>query len=65
MGLRSFSMSPAFVPSIKDLAAQLRIDEAERILRHVLRLKTTAQVKRFMSETLKQIAPNLSLLVTE
>ncbi|MCH7726314.1 MAG: hypothetical protein IH991_07540 [Planctomycetes bacterium] len=58
-------MSPAFVPSIKDLAAQLRIDEAERILRHVLRLKTTAQVKRFMSETLKQIAPNLSLLVTE
>ncbi len=30
MGLRRFSMSPAFVPSIKQLASQISIEEAEQ-----------------------------------
>ncbi len=64
MGLRSFSMSPAFVPSIKDLATHLTQAQASQILRRALKLKTTGHVKRFMGDKLKQIAPNLAMLDT-
>ena len=64
MGLRRFSMSPAFIPSIKQLASQVSVAEAEQILKSVMRLKTTAQVKRFMTRQIEQIAPNLALLDT-
>lgn len=65
MGLRRFSMSPAFVPSIKQLASQVTIFEAEQILESVLKLKTTLQVKKFMSRQLEHLAPNLALLDTQ
>jgi phosphotransferase system enzyme I (PtsI) len=64
MGLVRFSMSPAFIPSMKQLASQLTMTEARQILRSVMKLKTTAQVKRFMARQLEQIAPNLALLDT-
>ena len=64
MGLRRFSMSPAFIPSIKQLASQVSVRESEQILKSVLRLKTTAQVKKFMTRQLEQLAPNLALLDT-
>ena len=62
MGLRSFSMSPAFVPSIKELAAHVDKARAEWILNRVLKLKTTAHVQRFMVEQIKELAPNLTML---
>ena len=33
MGLRSFSMSPAFIPTIKDLASHVTLDAAQAIFR--------------------------------
>ncbi len=62
MGLRRFSMSPAFIPSIKQLASQITVSEAEQIVKSVMNLKTTSQVKKFMARQLEQIAPNLALL---
>jgi phosphoenolpyruvate-protein kinase (PTS system EI component) len=64
MGLRSFSMSPAFVPTMKELAAHLDEETGRRILRKALTLRTTGAVKRFMAEQLAQIAPNLAMLDT-
>lgn len=64
MGLRSFSMSPAFIPSMKDLASHLTEESARLILRKALTLRTTAAVKRFMAEELGKIAPNLKMLDT-
>ena len=64
MGLRSFSMSPAFIPSIKELAGRITAAEAESILDHALKLRTTTNVKRFMAARLRQIAPSLSLMDT-
>jgi phosphotransferase system enzyme I (PtsI) len=64
MGLRSFSMSPAFIPTIKELLNHLSVAKAEEILRRVERLKTTAEVNRAMKQHLAQIAPNLKLLDT-
>ena len=65
MGLRSFSMSPAFVPSMKDLASHITVAAARNVLRQALRMKTTARVRHFMRDQLRQIAPNLSLLDTD
>ena len=64
MGLRSFSMSPAFIPTIKELASHLTVSEARKVLRRAMRFTTTGQVKRFMAEQLAEIAPNLAMLDT-
>lgn len=62
MGLRNFSMSPAFIPSIKDLASHVAVSNAKSILSAALKLKTTEQVKRYVTRQLEQLAPNLTLL---
>jgi phosphotransferase system enzyme I (PtsI) len=62
MGLRNFSMSPAFIPSIKELAAHVNLPEAQRVLRKALRLTTTSKVSKYLEKELKRLAPNLSLL---
>ena len=64
MGLRSFSMSPAFIPSIKELAGRITVAQAESILEHAMKLRTTTNVKRFMAAKLRQIAPSLALMDT-
>ncbi len=65
MGLRSFSMSPAFIPIIKDLTRHLTRKQAEAALDHSLKLKTTRAIQRFMAQQIAQIAPNLKLLDSE
>jgi phosphotransferase system enzyme I (PtsI) len=65
MGLRSFSMSPAFIPTMKDLAAHLTTEDARQVLRRAMTLRTTSAVKRFMAEELGRIAPNLRMLDTD
>lgn len=62
MGLRSFSMSPAFIPTIKDLAAHISVAQAERLAQRAMELTTLAKVKRYVDEQLRAIAPNLSVL---
>ncbi|MEX0937436.1 MAG: phosphoenolpyruvate--protein phosphotransferase [Pirellulales bacterium] len=64
MGLRSFSMSPAFIPTIKELTSHLTRQRAAEVLQHALSLKTTRQVNRYMADQIAQIAPNLRLLDT-
>lgn len=62
MGLRSFSMSPALVPTIKDLAAHVAYADAKEIVREALDLKTTDRVQRFLTEQVRRLAPDLELL---
>ncbi|MBP63178.1 MAG: phosphoenolpyruvate--protein phosphotransferase [Planctomycetaceae bacterium] len=64
MGLRSFSMSPAFIPSIKDLVSHLTIEQAELILKQAMGLRTHAHIRRFVRKRIAEIAPNLALLDT-
>jgi phosphoenolpyruvate-protein phosphotransferase (PTS system enzyme I) len=65
MGLRSFSMSPAFIPTIKQLTSQLTRRHANQILEHALGLKTLIQVQRYMEQQIAEICPSLKLLDTE
>lgn len=64
MGLRSFSMSPAFIPSMKELLVHLSVPAAEAIHRRVLGYKMISQVSRYLGEQVRKIAPNLSMLDT-
>lgn len=59
MGLRRFSMSPAFIPTIKELAAHVTVSMAEQLLEKALKQKTTAKVRSLLTAELLNIAPNL------
>jgi phosphotransferase system enzyme I (PtsI) len=62
MGLRSFSMSPAFIPIMKELTAHLTREQTSEIVAHVLKLGTTAQILSYLGRQLAQIAPNLTIV---
>lgn len=59
MGLRRFSMSPAFIPTIKELAAHLTIPMAEDLLNKAFGYKTMRQIRSMLNTELRTIAPNL------
>ncbi len=65
MGLRRFSMSPAFVPTIKELAAHLTIPMAQALLKKALKQKTTTKIKRMLNQELLRIAPNLAPIISQ
>jgi phosphotransferase system enzyme I (PtsI) len=60
MGLRSFSMSPAFVPAVKELISRLSAAESQQILRQALQFQTAGKIIRFAAEKVAEIAPRLS-----
>jgi phosphotransferase system enzyme I (PtsI) len=62
MGLRSFSMSPALIPTIKDLAAHVSIDQAKQIVAETLEQRTTAKVQSLLTKRLHALAPALEAL---
>jgi phosphotransferase system enzyme I (PtsI) len=62
MGLRSFSMSPAFVPIIKELISHLSQAHTEQIVQRALEMKTKAQIRRWMRKQLDEISPNLVIV---
>jgi phosphotransferase system enzyme I (PtsI) len=62
MGLRSFSMSPALIPTIKDLAAHISLEQAKRITAESLEQRTTAKVQSLLSTRLHELAPALDAL---
>jgi len=64
MGLRSFSMSPSFIPTIKNLASHLNNADAKRILSKAMSLRTTANIKRYLAEEVARISPDLAILDT-
>jgi phosphotransferase system enzyme I (PtsI) len=62
MGVRSFSMSPAFIPYIKELSKHLSLDEAGRILAHALTLHTTSKITHYLTEQLTRLVPDFGRL---
>ena len=65
MGLRRFSMSPAFVPTIKELASHFSISMAQAILAKALKQKTTKQIQKLLIRELLKIAPNLEPILIQ
>lgn len=64
MGLRRFSMSPAFVPTLKELARCVTLAQARDVAAAVLQLRTVAEVRSYLSEQLLLICPSVARLDT-
>jgi phosphoenolpyruvate-protein kinase (PTS system EI component) len=64
MGLRRLSMSPAFVPTLKEVARCSDLGAARRVARHVVRLRTFSEVRRYLTRKTGEICPNIALLDT-
>lgn len=61
MGLRRFSMSPAFVPTIKALLASVTTAQAERFAHHVLQLKTNEEIRSYLTARLHETSSALEI----
>jgi len=62
MGVRSFSMSPAFIPYIKEFARHVSLADAQQMLDHALKLHTTAKITHYLTEQLKRLCPDFTRL---
>ncbi|HVX63193.1 MAG TPA: phosphoenolpyruvate--protein phosphotransferase [Pirellulales bacterium] len=62
LGLRSFSMSPAFIPIMKELTSRLTHERTSEIAAQTLKFNTTAQIVRYLGRQLAEISPNLSIV---
>jgi phosphoenolpyruvate-protein phosphotransferase len=62
MGLRRFSMSPAFVPPLKELMRCTTQADARRIAGRVLRLKTVRGIRSYLTRKVREICPNVAIL---
>jgi phosphoenolpyruvate-protein phosphotransferase (PTS system enzyme I) len=62
MGLRRLSMSPAFVPGIKDLVRHTPLDFAREVARRVLRLHTSKGIRKYLVQKVQEIWPNVNVL---
>ena len=52
------------MPGMKKLASVITLADTRRILERVLQLKTTAEIRRFMTSKIKELAPDFAILDT-
>lgn len=64
MGLRKFSMSPAFIPTIKALLASVTTQQAERYAHHVLQLNTNEEIRSYLTSRLHEVSSTLEMFDT-
>lgn len=62
MGLRRLSMSPAFVPAIKDLVRHTPTDFARQVAHGVLRLHTSKGIRKYLMRKIQEVWPNVNVL---
>jgi phosphoenolpyruvate-protein phosphotransferase (PTS system enzyme I) len=64
LGLRRFSMTTAFVPPLKELARRVSLPLAREVAEQVLRLKTAAEVRDYLTRKTREVWPEGSLAET-
>jgi phosphoenolpyruvate-protein phosphotransferase len=64
MGLRSFSMSPAFVAPLKELIRRTTVPVAREVSERVLRMQTFGQVRSYLTRKAQRIWPDVCMLDT-
>jgi phosphoenolpyruvate-protein phosphotransferase len=62
MGLRSLSMSPAFVPSIKEIIRRTSQSISQKIAERVLSMRTLGEVRGYLTRQVRHLWPNVTLL---
>jgi phosphotransferase system enzyme I (PtsI) len=64
MGLRSLSMSPAFVPPLKELIRRTTLPVAQEITEQVLQMKTFGEIRGYLTRKARKLWPNVRWLDT-
>jgi phosphoenolpyruvate-protein phosphotransferase len=64
MGLRRFSMSPALIPTVKEMIRRTPLAAAEEVCKEVLRMKTVNEVRDYLTVKTRQFWPEVSILDT-
>lgn len=64
MGLRRLSMSPAFVPPLKEMIRRTTVAEAREATERVLQMKTVGQIRGYLTRKTQRIWPNAEFLDT-
>lgn len=59
MGLRRFSMSPAFIPTVKALLSSVTTTQAERFAHQVLQFKTSDEIRNYLNARIREISLDL------
>jgi phosphoenolpyruvate-protein phosphotransferase len=62
MGLRSASMSPAFIPPLKELLRCTTLKAAQDIAARVLAMRTVGEIRGFLTRKVRQICPSVAML---
>jgi phosphoenolpyruvate-protein kinase (PTS system EI component) len=62
MGLESMSMSPAFVPSIKELIRSVTQATAREVSERVLQMTTVGEIRTYLTRRVRQLCPNAALM---
>ncbi len=62
MGLHRLSMSPAFVPSIKELVRRTTKPVAEKIAQRVLTMRTVGEIRGYLTNKVREIWPDAKML---
>jgi phosphoenolpyruvate-protein phosphotransferase len=64
LGLREYSMSPAFVPTIKEMIRSLDLSAARGIAEQILRMRTVGEIKSLLTDRLQKLCPNVAIFDT-
>jgi phosphoenolpyruvate-protein kinase (PTS system EI component) len=62
MGLRRLSMSPAFVPQMKEMIHRLSREECKHVSDSVLKMKTIGEIRGYLTRKVKQLWPDVQFL---
>jgi phosphoenolpyruvate-protein phosphotransferase len=61
-GLSRLSMSPAAVPSLKEVVRRTTLAEAQDITRRVLGMHTVGEVRGYLTRKVREVWPNVTLI---
>jgi phosphoenolpyruvate-protein kinase (PTS system EI component) len=64
MGLRSFSMSPALIPTLKEMIRRTPLTAAQQACNEVLQMKTVNEIRDYLTSKTREFWPEVSLLDT-
>ena len=59
LGLRSFSVTPAAIPEIKQICRSVSIEHCRRVAQRTLQLDNVRDVKTYLNEELTRLPPEL------
>jgi phosphotransferase system enzyme I (PtsI) len=62
MGLRRLSMSPAFVPSIKEVVRHTTLEMAQSVTQRVLSMHTVGEIRGYLTRKVREAWPHVTLI---